>query len=216
MSNILSFLSKLSVNNNKVWFDENKKEYLEAKQSMEEMVQYIIDRVSEFDSGVAGEEAKKCVFRIYRDVRFSKNKDPYKINMGGFIVPGGKKSGNAGYYLHLEPGASMLAGGIYMPESPVLKKMRDELLYNMDAFKSITENSVFRKTFGEIHGEKLKNPPKGFPKDFEDIELLKFKSYTVVHSVSDEQVNDPGFIDYAVDIFHKMKDFNTFINRAIS
>lgn len=216
MNNILSFLSKLSVNNNKVWFDENKKEYLEAKQGMEELVQHLIDKISEFEPGVAGEEAKKCVFRIYRDVRFSKNKDPYKINMGGFIVPGGKKSGNAGFYLHLEPGASMLAGGIYMPESPVLKKMREEILYNVDDFKAIIEKPEFKKTFGEINGEKLKNPPKGFPKEFDDIELLKFKSYTVVHSITDEQVSEPGFPDYALEVFKKMTEFNQFINKAIN
>lgn len=215
MNNILKFLNTLSQNNNKIWFDEHKSEYQEAKQNMEVVVQHLIDRIIEFEPALAGEEAKKCVFRIYRDVRFSKNKDPYKNNMGAFMVPGGKKSGNAGYYLHIEPGSCFIAGGIYMPESAVLKKMREEILYNTDEFKSIIHADEFKKVFGEVNGEKLKNPPKGFPKDFEDIELLKFKSYTVLHAVSDEQVMDPEFPENAINIFKKMKDFNQFINRAI-
>lgn len=216
MKNILSFLSKLSVNNNKAWFDEHKNEYLDARQTMEIKVQKILNDLAVIEPALAAEEAKKCIFRIYRDVRFSKNKDPYKINMGAFMVPGGKKSGNAGYYFHIEPGNSFIAGGIYMPESQVLNKMRQELLYNMDAFKSIIEDPDFKDTFGEIYGEKLKNPPKGFPKDFRDIDLLKYKSYTVTHPVSDEQVISPDFLIYTMDVYKKMQKFNAYINRAIA
>lgn len=216
MNSIIPFLTKLSANNNKEWFENNKKEYQQAKQEMEILVQEVIEKVSEFDPAIAGQEAKKCVFRIYRDVRFSKNKDPYKTNMGGFIVPGGKKSGKAGYYLHLEPGASFIAGGIYMPESALLKKTREEILYHIDEFKTIIHSPQFKSAFGEIHGEKLKRPPKDFPADFEDIELLKFKSYAVLHPVSNEQVMADGFVEKVVDVFKKMKDFNGFINRALS
>jgi len=216
MKNILSFLNKLSANNNKIWFDAHKGDYLEAKQNMEEKVQQLINGIATFEPALANEEAKKCIFRIYRDVRFSKNKDPYKNNMGAFIVPGGKKSGNAGYYLHIEPGSSFIAGGIYMPEASVLKRMREDLLYNMDEFKVIIENPEFINTFGQIYGEKLKNPPKGFPKDFPDIDILKFKSFTVMHPLSYEQVIASDFLEYALEIFKKMKDFNAYINRAIA
>lgn len=216
MNSIIPFLTKLSVNNNREWFEKHKGEYIQAKEEMEILVQEIIEKISEFDPTIAGQNAKKCVFRIYRDVRFSKNKDPYKTNMGGFIVPGGKKSGKAGYYLHMEPGSSFIAGGIYMPESTLLKKTREEVLYHIDEFKAIIHSSEFKSTFGEIHGEKLKRPPQGFPVDFEDLELLKFKSYTVLHPVSDEQVMSDGFVEKAIDVFKKMKDFNGFINRAIS
>jgi len=216
MKNILSFLSKLSVNNNKNWFDKHKNEYLEAKQTMEEKVRKILNDLVAIEPALAGEESKKCIFRIYRDVRFSKNKDPYKINMGAFMVPGGKKSGNAGYYFHIEPGKSFIAGGIYMPESSILKKMRQELLYNIEEFKAIIEDADFKETFGDIYGEKLKNPPKGFPKEFPDIELLKYKSFTVAHSVSDEQVLAPDFLEYTLEVYRKMQKFNAFINRAIA
>lgn len=214
-NNIISFLNDLSENNHKVWFEANKERYLQAKQEMEDLVQEVIEKISLFDSSVADQLAKKCVFRIYRDVRFSKDKVPYKNNMGGFIVPGGKKSGKAGYYLHLEPGNSFIAGGVYMPESANLKKIREEILYNTKAFKGIIESDSFRETFGEVEGEKLKRPPKGYPAEFEDIELLKFKSYTVLHRISDTQVNDVGFVDGAVEVFRVMKDFNDFLNQAM-
>lgn len=216
MKNILSFLSKLSVNNNKIWFDEHKKDYLDAKQTMEEKVQKLLNALVAIEPVLVGEDAKKCVFRIYRDVRFSKNKEPYKTNMGAFMVPGGKKSGNAGYYFHIEPGNSFIAGGIYMPESSVLKKLRQEMLYNIEEFKAIIKDADFKETFGEIYGEKLKNPPKGFPKEFPDIELLKYKSFTVAHSVSNDQVIAPDFLEYSIEVYRKMQKFNAYINRAIS
>lgn len=214
-NSILGFLSNLQKNNYKEWFDAHKDKYLVAKTEMEILIQGIIEKFSEFDPSIADQQAKKCVYRIYRDVRFSKNKDPYKNNMGGFIVPGGKKSGKAGYYLHLEPGNSFIAGGVYMPESANLKKVREEILYNIKDFKKIIESENFIKHFGEINGEKLKRPPKGFPADFKDIELLKFKSYTVFQAVSDEDVNKEGFADSVVQVFREMKDFNQFINIAI-
>lgn len=212
---IISFLTELNENNHKEWFDANKERYLKAKQEMEDLVQEVIEKISIFDPSIADQVAKKCVYRIYRDVRFSKNKVPYKNNMGGFIVPGGKKSGKAGYYLHLEPGNSFIAGGVYMPESANLKKIREEVLYNTEAFKSIIESDEFVKTFGQVEGEKLKRPPKGFPADFKDIELLKFKSYTVLHRITNAQVNKAEFVDEAVEVFRVMKDFNYFLNQAM-
>jgi len=214
-NNIIEFLSELSENNHKEWFDSHKESYLQAKQEMEELVEEVITKFSVFDPQIADQQAKKCVFRIYRDVRFSKNKAPYKNNMGGFIVPGGKKSGKAGYYLHLEPGNSFIAGGVYMPESANLKKVREEILYNIDDFKKIIKAKDFVKNFGTVNGEKLKRPPKGFPADFEDIELLKFKSYTVFHPVSDDFVTNADFSDKVISLFKQMKDFNHFINTAI-
>lgn len=212
---VIHFLTELSNNNHKEWFDNHKESYLQAKLEMEELVQEIIEEFSKYDPSIADQQAKKCVFRIYRDVRFSKNKTPYKNNMGAFIVPGGKKSGKAGYYLHLEPGNSFIAGGIHRPESAILKKVREEILYNTKDFKKITHAKSFVSYFGAVNGEKLKRPPKGFPVDFEDMELLKFKSYTVVHAISDEEILQARFSDKVIAVFNKMKDFNHFINTAI-
>jgi uncharacterized protein (TIGR02453 family) len=213
---ILPFLKKLSKNNNREWFAEHKNGFVIAKSQMEELVEQLIIRLSNFDQTVGSLDAKKCVFRIYRDVRFSKNKAPYKINMGAFMVPGGKKSGKAGYYLHLEPGASFLGGGIYMPESKTLKVIREEVMYEIDVFKSIVEDRDFKAVFGEIRGEKLKRPPKGFPADFPEIEYLKLKSYVVMHPLMDEQIIEPDFFDYAADVFMRMHPLNQFLNRSFN
>jgi uncharacterized protein (TIGR02453 family) len=215
MKNLFSFLSDLKNNNNKEWFDANRGSYEQSKKTMETLVQQIIEKISQFDSSVSGTEARKAVFRINRDVRFSNNKEPYKTNMGGFIVPGGKNSGKAGYYLHIEPGACFLAGGVYCPEATVLKKVREEIIYNTSAFKQIIDNKSFIDVFGEIQGEKLKRPPKGFPENFSDMELLKYKSYTVVHQISDSKLQEDGFVDFATDVFKEMKPFNQFINSGI-
>lgn len=211
---IIDFLKDLSASNNKVWFDAHKGEYLKAKETMELFVNLVIAKISDFDQTIIDQEAKKCVFRIYRDTRFAKNKEPYKTNMGGFIVPGGKKSGRAGYYVHIEPGSSFIAGGVYAPESQILKLVREEVMYNIDEFNTLINGKDFVNYFGEVNGEKLKRPPKGFPADFADIELLKFKSYTVMHAVTDEQVLQEDFADYAANVFRTMMPFNKFINRV--
>jgi len=211
---IFDFLKALTENNHKEWFDIHKTDYLLAKKNMESLVEDAILRISEFDPKIADQQVKKCIFRIYRDVRFSKNKTPYKTNMGAVIVPGGKKSGKAGYYIHLEPGASFLAGGVYLPEAKILKAVREEILYEIDEFKSLIEKPSFLKLFTGIYGEKLKRPPKGFPADFKEIELLKFKSFALIHNISDEQVLSNDFIPYAIAVFKEMKSFNEFINRT--
>jgi len=213
-NNIISFLKELSTNNNKEWFDANKSSYLEAKESMELLVDQVIQKISAFDSSISGQEVKKCLFRIYRDVRFSKNKEPYKTNMGAFIVSGGKKSGKAGYYLHIEPNNSFLGGGIYMPDSKILKLVREEIMYGIDEFRGIIENPDFTAVFPEIYGEKLKRPPKGFPADFKDIELLKMKSFALMHPVNDQETVDDILIDKASQVFKQMMPFNMFINRC--
>jgi len=213
-NNILSFLQELNKNNNRDWFTAHKEQYLEAKDSMEWLVNQVIQEISEFDSSISDQEAKKCVYRIYRDVRFSKNKAPYKNNMGSFIVSGGKKSGKAGYYVHIEPGASFIGGGMYLPESKILKSIREEVMYGIDEFNQIINDADFKTIFGNIYGEKLKRPPKGFPADFNDIELLKLKSYALVHHVSDEEVQQEDFITKIKEVFRKMAPFNHFLNRV--
>ncbi len=211
---ILSFLQKLVDHNDRVWFDANKLLYLEAKESMESLVNQVIQEVSEFDSSIADQQAKKCLFRIYRDIRFSKNKLPYKTNMGAVIVAGGRKTGRAGYYIHIEPGASFLAGGMYLPESKILKSVREEVMYGIDEFNEIINDSEFKSTFGAIYGDRLKRPPKGFPADFKEIELLKLKSFALFHPMSDEQVMQEDFIKRAKEVFRIMMPFNHFLNRS--
>lgn len=211
----LDFLNRLKQNNNREWFAENKDQFNEAKLEMESFVSALIEKIGGFDKSIAGLETKKAMFRIYRDIRFSKDKTPYKTTMGSYIAPEGRKSINAAYYLHIEPSASMLAGGLYRPASDNLFKVRQEIVYNYTEFIKLIENKEFKSKFGEINGDKLKRPPKGFDADFEGIEFLKFKDYTVFHPVSDELVKSDGFEDYAIEVFKSMKPLNDFLNRAL-
>jgi len=216
MKTIIDFLSQLEKNNNREWFNANKPLYQTAKSDFEIFINNLIPQVHKFDPTIGSITAKECVFRIFRDVRFSKDKSPYKTNMGGFMAKGGRKGGSAGYYLHIDMNQSFIAGGLYMPPSDVLKKVRQEIMYNVDEFKSIIHKSTFQKTFGQIEGEKLKRPPKDFPADFADIDLLKFKSYTVMHPINTEHILSPNFEDYTVGIFKEMFALNQFLNKAVS
>lgn len=213
-SAILKFLGDLSQNNDRDWFNAHKGQYEHARKVFEAFINELIPAIRQFDPLIDMITAKDCMFRIYRDVRFSKEKSPYKTNMGAYITRGGKNSPFAGYYVHVEPGQSFLAGGIYMPMPDVLKKVRDEVYYNIEEYKNIILAPSFQKVFGMIDDPaKLVNPPKGYPKDFPDIDLLKLKSYAVMHYVSNEQVIDENYIAYALNIFKELNPLNNFFNR---
>jgi uncharacterized protein (TIGR02453 family) len=215
MSPILfDFLNDLKANNNREWFQANKDRYNKARIEFEGFINALIPRIREIDPLIGMLTAKDCVFRIYRDVRFSTDKSPYKTNMGAYIARGGKGSMLAGYYVHFEPGASMLAGGLYMPPAETLKKVREEIFYQADDFKKIIHNKKFMDCFGEIDDpDKMKNPPKGYSKDFPDIHLLKFRNYAVMHPVSDERAVKDDYLDYAVAVFKVLYPLNAWFNK---
>ncbi|MFC2118500.1 DUF2461 domain-containing protein [Bacteroidota bacterium] len=215
MESVYKFLTDLRENNTRDWFHANKADYQSAKLKFEEITNILIPEIQKMDSQLVGISAKNSIFRIFRDVRFSKDKSPYKTNMGSFFVKGGRNSGNAGYYLHVEPGSSFLGGGIYMPASDVLKKIRSEIYNFTDEYKKIISNKNFIKNFKDVQGEKLKLSPKGFPKDFTDIELLKFKSYTLMYHIPDDFLQDERYIQNIIKVFKEMKEFNHFLNRAV-
>jgi len=212
---ILSFLEKLTQNNNKDWFHENKATYNDLKQEFETFINKLIPAIAEFDKEIKHVSAKDCLFRIYRDIRFSKNKTPYKNNFGAYIAKNGKNSKSAGYYFHIEPAGSLLAGGIYLPPPEVLKLVRSEIYYNVAEYKKIINDKLFIKQFGNIEGEKLVNAPKDFPKDFADIDILKYKSYTIIHKLSDKQVLSANLLEETIDVFKAMHPINSFFNKAL-
>ena len=213
---VLQFLIDLKENNYKEWFHENKPRYQKVKKEFEQLIAHTIADISQFDKSVVNLEPKNCIFRINRDIRFSKDKSPYKTNFGAFIVPGGKKSGNAGYYVHIEPGNCFLAGGVYSPPADILRAVRTEVYENTEDFKKILNDGNFKNHFKELMSEdKLKTAPKGFPKDFEDIDLLKYKHYTVAKNVSDNLVTSDKFADEIHETFAALYPFNQFINEGI-
>ena len=215
---ILKFLKDIARHNDREWFEKNKGRYLEAKQSFEGVVGGVLKELVKFDDGIAGLDPKKLPFRIYRDVRFSKDKRPYKTNMGAGFSPNGKLVQEPGYYLHIEPGnKSFAAGGIYMPDAGNLAKIRQEIDYNSKDLKKIFQSKKFRKYFTDFDEfDKLKTAPKGYPKDHADIEWLKLKSFIVSIPFTDKQVTDKKFISMVANSCREIKPLNDFIREAIA
>lgn len=213
---ILNFLSGLQTNNNREWMEANKKTYQDAKTAFEELVHTLIQKISAFDSDMADLEPKQCIFRLNRDIRFSKDKSPYKLNFGAAMQKGGKKSRVGGYYIHIQPNQeSFVGGGIYMPDASELAKIRQEIDYNGESLKKIIQNEAFIQRFGEIWGEKVKSAPKGYAKDHPDIELLKLKSFVVFEKFNDPDILKDDFADRCVAAFQALKPLNDFLNEAI-
>ena len=210
----LSFLEDLKLNNDKDWFDANRKRYQAAKKDVENLLEKLIPALADFDHNLIDLKPKECTFRIFRDVRFSNDKRPYKTNMGAYISRGGRKSPYAGYYLHIEPGNVFLAAGVWMPPADVLKAVRQEIDYNADEFKGILNKASFKKVFPTLEGEKLKTAPRDYPKDHPEIEYLKHKSFLVMTSLNDKDLTDKGFIEKAAGIYKEAKPLNDFINRT--
>jgi len=214
----LKFLKDLKKNNNKPWFDDHRKQYEEAKADFENFIQAVIDKHSQHDPDLKELAAKKCVFRIHRDVRFSKDKSPYKTNFGASMDKGGKNSGLAGYYFQLEPGKSFAGGGIWMPQPDALKKLRQEIDYGLDEFKKIISSKKFKSTFGELctgEGIQLSRLPQGFEKDNPAAEYLKFKSWLVVADISDRDLISKDLVNKTVDAFFVLQPLIKFLNRPL-
>jgi uncharacterized protein (TIGR02453 family) len=211
------FLQALKKNNNKPWFEEHRKQYEEAKTNFNEMVDLLITNIAKFDEPIGALKAKDCTFRINRDVRFSKDKSPYKTNMGASISKGGKKINLAGYYFHCEPGKSMAAGGFYMPMPPELARIRQEIDYNFDEWKKITGNKSFRKYFIKgVEGiESLSRPPKGYDESNPAIEYLKMKGFIVSKPFTDDELMNKNSVKGIIKAFEAMKPMIDFLNTAV-
>ncbi|MFA5818908.1 MAG: DUF2461 domain-containing protein [Bacteroidales bacterium] len=208
------FLNILKDNNNREWFIKNRSLYTDARDNIESFVQAIINKIIDFEPIMKGLEAKSCFYRINRDIRFSNDKSPYKTHFGAFIVRGGKKNGDkfAGYYIHIEPGKSLIAGGAYMPPTPWLSAIREIINEEPVKLIKIINAKDFIKYFGKIEGEKLKKAPKGYHTDHPNIDLLRFKSYLVVNEVTDEFVLSEKYFDHVLNVIKAMKPFNDFLN----
>jgi uncharacterized protein (TIGR02453 family) len=213
----IEFLTLLKENNDKLWFQENKDLYEKAKVEFEKFTALMIEKVKAIDSSIAKPAPKDCIFRIFRDVRFSHDKTPYKTNFGAYVARGGgRKSIYGGYYLHLEPASAMFAGGIWMPQPNILKALRNDIFHKTDAFLEIVSAPAFVKHFGKLDEENmLKTTPKDFPKDFKHVDLLKYKSFTMSKPIQIENFSDEEFINEMVEVFSAMLPFNNWANDLI-
>ncbi len=188
---LLKFLTQLKKNNNKEWFDKNRTTYDALRKDFVVFVQQVINDIADFDDKVKSIEAKNTIFRINRDIRFSKDKTPYKKNFSAFISIKGRKSFGPGYYIHIQPGnESFIAGGVYMPEKDMLEKIRQEIDYNGKNLSKILNKATFKNTFGALEGEKLIRAPKGYDEENPHIDLLKYKSFIVSQAITDNEIEE--------------------------
>lgn len=214
----IEFLKDLAVNNNREWFAANKERYDKARENVIDFTMKVLDSVRKIEAGMDENlDAKKCVMRIYRDIRFSKNKEPYKNNFGVSMPTSGLKGGGVEYYLHIQPGNSFIGGGYWMPEAPHLKAIRQEIDYNAADLKRIIDQKEFVKLFGDFRRqEQLKSVPKGYEADNENIDLLKLKSFVAWHKLEDNELTAPGAEKLVADVCSMIHPLNVFLKNALS
>ncbi|OJX87668.1 MAG: hypothetical protein BGP01_03615 [Paludibacter sp. 47-17] len=214
---VLQFIDELIQHNNREWFAENKDRYEATRAYFETISSELIREIMKFDDDIAHVDAKDCIFRIYRDIRFSHDKTPYKNHYGVFIAAaGGRKSVRGGYYLHLEPSKSFVATGVWCPPPPLLKALRETVYENIDELTTIIQDPGFTKWFdGFYDDDKLKSVPRGFPADFEQAELLKLKHYMVEYTLPESILNSDNFVQEVAAIFKAAWPLNKFLNYTV-
>ena len=218
-SSTLKFLKDLKKNNNKPWFDAHRKEYESAKSDFTAFIQSVIDKHSKNDTTIKSIAAKDCMFRINRDIRFSKDKSPYKTNMGAYINRGGKKSIFGGYYFHCEPGQSFVGGGLWMPMPPELNKVRQEIDYNFDAFKKIITSKKFKSVYKDLSRDPeyvLSRVPKGYEPTNPAAEYLKMKSFVSMTALKDADLTSKDLVKKTTEAFAALQPLIDFINESLT
>lgn len=209
MDELFKFLRELKANNNREWFQDNLTRYRDVQKQFDELMSELLNGVSSFDSSIVGVQVKDCTYRIYRDVRFSPNKEPYKTHIGGYMCPKGKKSGFAGYYFHLEPENSILAVGLHCPEPKIVASIRDEIFDNGKEFLNSIEVA---KGFSVDRSSSLKRVPKGYPQDSEYGEYLKLKEFDLVKPL---EIDDKT-VERTIGDFKSTYPFVALLNRAVA
>jgi uncharacterized protein (TIGR02453 family) len=215
----LQFLDDLKANNNREWFLENKKRYDIFKKNYQQLVSDFLDIMKPLDSSLEMLEVKNCIFRINRDIRFSKDKSPYKSHLGVWLSSGAKGKNRSGYYVHIERDKSFIAGGFYSPEADDLKKVRKEIAFFHEDLIAILNEEKFKKEFGDFDRNEssvLKNPPRGYEKDHPAIEFLKLKSFEASREFDISEVLNKDFVNIMSQKLIALKPLNEFINRALT
>jgi uncharacterized protein (TIGR02453 family) len=212
LGSILIFLDELSQHNDKAWFEKHRPAYNAVREAFEKFINDLIDELRSSDH-LQGLSAKDCVARIYRDIRFSNDKSPYKTNMAAMIAPGGWRSARLGYYISIEPHAySLVAGGLYHPTPEQLNRFRQVIDEDAATFKKLTSAKDFMEAFGALEGDRLKTAPKGYDRAHPEIALLQLKQITAMHRFSDADVLARDFAGQVVIICRTMKPFLDFLN----
>jgi uncharacterized protein (TIGR02453 family) len=217
-SSTLKFLKDLQKNNNKPWFEAHRKQYEDAKSDFASFIQTVIDKYGKKDESIAHLKAKDCMFRINRDVRFSKDKSPYKNNMGAYINGDGKKAITGGYYFHCQPGWCFVGGGLWMPMPPELSKIRQEIDYNFDEFKKIISSKKFKSVYKDLSRDAeyvLTRVPKGYEPTNPAAEYLKMKSFVATVSLKDADITSKDLAKKVLIAFETLQPLIGFLNKSI-
>jgi uncharacterized protein (TIGR02453 family) len=215
MRDIHNYLSDLAANNNKEWFAENRARYEHTREKFLYLTEVLINEIRDFDPAIGYQDPRKCMFRIYRDVRFSADKRPYKTNYGSYIARAGRSGGNPGYYFQVDPVDSFLAGGVFMPAPEMLKAIRTAIYNDPDSFIEIIEDEDFKPYFELYDKDKLKTAPQGFPKDWEHIDLIRYRSYSPFKQIGNDELLDEELLQMVIDSFRRIYRFNQFLYEAI-
>ncbi|POY41004.1 TIGR02453 family protein [Flavobacterium alvei] len=217
--NSLEFLDDLKANNNRDWFLDNKKRYEAFKKDYHQLVSDFLSVMKPLDPSLEMLEVKNCTFRINRDIRFSKDKSPYKDHIGVWLSSGAKGKNRSGYYVHIARTGSFIAGGFYCPEAEDLKKVRKEIAFFYEDLEEILNEKNFKKEFTDFDRNEinlLKNPPRGYEKDHPAIEFLKLKSFETSQKFDIEEVTQKDFVVKMSQKLIALKPLNDFINRALT
>jgi uncharacterized protein (TIGR02453 family) len=214
----IDFLKDLAKNNNREWFQANKEAHDKARENVIDFVGELLALLHKADPGIdEALDPKKCVMRIYRDIRFSLDKTPYKNYFGASVPMLGLRNGGVEYYLHISPGNTFIAGGYWMPQGDHLKANRQEIDYNGHDLDKIISDPEFIKLFGDFKKqEQLKTVPQGYSADNENIELLKLKSFVAFHQLKDKDLCKPGAAEYIASICNKIHPVNVFLKNALA
>jgi uncharacterized protein (TIGR02453 family) len=214
----IQFIEDLKINNNTEWMHANKKRYESFKKDYHSFIASVLEQMKPLDKSLEPLEIKNCTFRINRDIRFSKDKSPYKTNIGIWFSTNKNRKNSPGYYIHFEKGSSFIAGGSWCPEVDELRKIRKEIAYFYDDLEAIVNNSDFKKEFKALSREEnnvLKKAPKGYDPDHPAIEFLKLKSFTTSQKIDDSLFLSPDFSEKITKKLIAIKPFNDFLNRAL-
>lgn len=217
LAGVLDFLKTLSKNNDRDWFNAHKGEYLQVKAQVEDFMVWLVEHLVKFDKELALVDARKGVYRIYRDTRFSNDKRPYKDYIGTFLSKEGRHGSCSGYYIHLEPGKCMFGAGVYGLPPEKQKKVRDGIYFQSQKLRNILQKPDMKKVYGGKmdEGMSLKVAPRGYDKNFPDMDLLKYRHYFITRSVTDREVNVAGFAQKLLDGLVTAVPFNRFLNEAL-
>ena len=215
----LLFLEDLKENNNRDWFLANKKRYEAYKNESHQLIAELLEVMKPQDASLEMLEVKNCTFRINRDIRFSKDKSPYKTHMGIWLRSGSLHAEAPGYYVHIEKDASFVGGGLYCPMPEQIQKIRKEINFFYEDLEAILKDKSFQSVYGEFNRNEnstLKNPPKGYDKENPAIEYLKLKSYTATQKIPTSDLSKSDFVTLISRKLIALKPLNDFINRALN